>query len=219
MAAVYCMKCGTENPTDRRTCQSCFSLLRQPVGQDARACRGCGTQSPGDAAYCASCGAPFGQGVNAPQAAFIPGGPGAGTGGPHVGAPGGAPPGVAPARDPLADRRPWDYRPEDRPPELAREVEMGLASRIIMGLGGAWLVLGAVVSISTCLLPVIVFKCELDVSAAMNYGAIVVCHLLTQVWLLIDILDRGSPRWWLAVSFLVPMVGLWLYILLERSDA
>jgi len=199
MATPFCPKCGTANPPERTTCQQCFVLLKQPPGPSPIVCPTCRAVSPTGSAHCMGCGARLG-------AAPAPAAPG-----PPVQAPVAPRPGVGAAGPPKIAAGPSGA------PALAVKEDLALVSRLIMGMGGFWVAVGWFCLLVKLLAPVIIFKFEIHVSAAVFWGIPLVLHLLEQVWVYLDISDRGSSKGWLACTLLVP-IGLALYMMLERSD-
>jgi hypothetical protein len=104
------------------------------------------------------------------------------------------------------------------PADGDRPMDLALASRIVVGMGGLWTALGAIIWLAEYITPIILYRCEVNVSTSTFYGIWIAAHIVEQIWVLVDIIDRGSPRWWLAVSFILP-VGIWLYVQIERSDS
>lgn len=58
VAAIYCNRCGCENPSDRGACVRCLNLLQWPGGGNA--CGNCGADNAGHADYCVNCGSVLG---------------------------------------------------------------------------------------------------------------------------------------------------------------
>jgi hypothetical protein len=59
VAAVFCNRCGCENPESRGACLMCLNFLRWPSAGNV--CASCGGDNAGDADFCASCGAAMGE--------------------------------------------------------------------------------------------------------------------------------------------------------------
>ena len=199
MAMLFCPKCGAENPPERTTCQQCFGLLRQPPGPSPTVCPYCRAEAPTGAVHCIGCGAK------------LLGGPAPVAHQPADQAPIAPRPGVGAAGPPSMPAGPTGA------PALAQKEDAALISRLIVGMGGLWVAIGWFCLLAKLLTPVIVFKFEVHVSALVFWSIPLGLHLLEQVWVYLDISDRGAAKGWLAATALVPM-GLGLYMVMERAD-
>ncbi|HOS91837.1 MAG TPA: hypothetical protein PLD23_03285 [Armatimonadota bacterium] len=121
------------------------------------------------------------------------------------------------AVDPLSGRAPWDYEPVAKSLENVEEAELAPLSRFIEAMGAGWAIIPGVLWLLAALVPIIIMKFGIEASGVVFWGSMVVPYLLVQVWAYLDIQDRGSPMWWLAVIFVVP-VGIWLYFMIERQE-
>jgi len=97
------------------------------------------------------------------------------------------------------------------------EAELAPLSRFIEAMGAGWAIIPGVLWLLAALVPIIIMKFGIEASGVVFWGSMVVPYLLVQVWAYLDIQDRGSPMWWLAVIFVVP-VGIWLYFMIERQE-
>jgi outer membrane biosynthesis protein TonB len=59
VTAVYCNRCGCENPADRGACLMCLNVLHWPPGGNA--CPSCGADNAAHALFCSACGAAIGE--------------------------------------------------------------------------------------------------------------------------------------------------------------
>jgi len=120
--------------------------------------------------------------------------------------------------DPLSGRAPWDYEPVQKSLENVEEAELAPLSRFIESMGGAWMAIPIVLWCLATLGPILVMKCDIEVSAAVFWGLLIgIPYLLAEVWVYLDLQDRGGALWWLVVT-LVPLAGLGLYFIVERQE-
>lgn len=121
------------------------------------------------------------------------------------------------AVDPLSGRAPWDYEPVAKSLENVEQADLAPLSRFIESMGAGWAIIPGVLWLLAALVPIIIMKFGVEASGVVFWGSMFLPYLLVQVWAYLDIQDRGSPMWWLAITFVIP-VGIWLYFIIERQE-